>query len=252
MIATRTPEEIAVMREGGQKLGVILQDLLLFARLGTSLIDIDRRADRLIQETGGAASFKTVKNYQWATCLCVNDVVVHGLPTEYKLRGDDALTIDVGMFYKGFHTDTAWTKIIQNSEKNTKFLQVGEDALWKAIAEARIGNRVSHISGAIQQTIEGAGYGIVRTLVGHGVGRELHEAPQIPGFLKSPVEASPELVPGMTIAIEVIYAMGKGAVSYANNDGWSIATKDRSLSAVFEHTVAITPSGPLILTEPEN
>lgn len=267
----KTKEEIAIMQEGGGKLGGILQTLLDFARAGVTFSEIESLADELITKAGGTASFKTVKDYKWATCLCVNDVVVHGIPTDYTLKDGDVLTIDVGMLYKAFHTDTAWTKIIthpasmhrpvrqagqrinvstQNELKEKeRFLKVGEDALWQAIAQAKVGNRVGHISQTIQRIIEGAGYGIVRTLVGHGVGRELHEEPQIPGFLKNSVESTPELVPGETLAVEVIYAMGSGAVVYSNNDGWSIGTRDGSLSAVFEHSLTITATDPIVLTK---
>lgn len=252
MIA-KTTEELAIMRVGGQKLGRILQTLLDFATAGKSLVEIDSEADELIREAGGIASFKTVKGYQWTTCLCVGDVVVHGIPTEYRLKEGDLLTIDVGILYKGFHTDTAWTKIVNSDKQEVisdkeKFLRVGEEALWKAIDQARVGKRIGHISQTIQRIIESAGYGIVRTLVGHGVGRELHEAPQIPGFVKNPIETTPELISGMTLAIEVIYAMGGGAVVYPNDDGWSIGSRDGSLTAVFEHTAAVTDADPIVLT----
>ena len=250
MISPKNPAEIESMREGGAKLGAILQRLLDASQPGVTLLEIEALADRLIREAGGEASFKTVKGYQWATCLCVNDVVVHGIPTQYYLKGGDLLTIDVGILYKGFHTDTAWTKCIgSQNEDSKKFLKTGEEALWEAIKQARVGNRVGHISQAIQRIVEGAGYGIVHTLVGHGVGRELHEAPQVPGFLKVPIESTLELTRGMTIAVEVIYALGSGAVVYPNDDGWSIATRDGSLTAVFEHTIAVTDGEPQVLTK---
>ncbi len=254
---TKAPEEIAVMREGGKKLGEVLQKLLDKATSGVALTEIELFAQQLIAEAGGVASFQTVKNYKWATCLCVNDVVVHGPPSSYRLKDGDVLTIDVGLLYKGFHTDTAWTKLIQNSkppaggqnyEEKEKFLKIGEEALWKAIAQAKAGNRIGHISREIQSTIEGAGYSVVRALVGHGVGNELHEAPQIPGYLQVPINETLELVLGMTLAVEIIYAMGDGAVDYSKHDGWTIATRDRSLSAVFEHTVVITAGKPELLT----
>lgn len=250
MIA-KTKDEIAVMREGGAKLGAILQQLLAEARPGVTLLEIEARADHLIRDAGGEASFKTVKGYKWATCLCVGDVVVHGIPTQYRLKEGDLLTIDVGLLYKGFHTDTAWTKEIISHKSNvlSPFFKTGEDALWEAVTQARAGNRVGHISQAIQRIVQGAGYGIVKTLVGHGVGRELHEAPQIPGFLKIPVEATPELTRDMTIAVEVIYAMGDGRVVYSNDDGWSIASRDGSPTAVFEHTILVTDGTPEVLTK---
>lgn len=246
MIVTRTPAEIAIMREGGQKLGRILDELLTFATTGVSLLEIDKKADELIASAGGTASFKTVKGYKWATCLCVNEVVVHGIPTDRKLAQGDVLTVDVGLLYKGFHTDTAWTKIVDG--QNDEFLRVGESSLWKAIDQAKPGNYVGHISKAIEDSIVGAGYSIVKSLVGHGVGKTLHEEPQVPGFLKGPIESTPELALGMTIAIEVIYAMGSGAVVYDNDDGWTVATRDRSLTAVFEHTIAVTEGMPIVLT----
>lgn len=242
--------KIPLMREGGEKLGNILQTLLTFAKPGVTLLEIEKLAMDEIQKTGGNPSFTTVQGYKWATCLCVNDVVVHGVPSEYVLKSGDVLTIDIGLLYKDFHTDTAWTKIVgSGDEEKTKFLKVGEEALWKAIEQAKAGNRIGHISQTIQSTIEGAGYGIVKSLVGHGVGHELHEAPQIPGFLRGQIEDSPILEEGMTIAVEVIYAMGSGGVLYDNPDGWSITTNDHSLSAVFEHTIAVTSGEPEILTK---
>lgn len=252
----KTPEEIAIMREGGKLLFGILQELLVMANPGVALLDIDKRADERIAQKGGYPSFKTVKGYQYATCLCVNAEVVHGVPTERQLKEGDVLTIDIGMLYKGFHTDTAWTKIVQTSdvrhqmsEEKEKFLHVGLEALRRGIEQARIGNRIGHISKAISDTIEGAGYGIVKTLVGHGVGKDLHEKPQVPNYLTGDIAATLELEEGMTIAIEPIYAQGRGDLVYANSDGWTLATRDGSLAAEFEHTVVITRADPLILTK---
>lgn len=249
----KTPQELLVMREGGKKLASILDALLAASIPGVVLQDIDLLAQKLIHAAGGTPSFQTVSGYKWATCLCVNDVVVHGVPSAYVLGDGDILTVDVGLLYKGLHTDTAWTKIIGDKEgkkraETERFLKVGEEALWKAIAVARAGNRIGHISQEIHKTIKGAGFSVVRSLVGHGVGKKLHEAPQIPGFIAEPVERTPVLKAGMTIAIEVIYAMGKHDVIYDTGDGWSITTKDGSLSSVFEHTVAITTGDPLVLT----
>ena len=249
MIDRKTPQEIAVMAQGGKLLGAILAELLEMSVPGASLLAIEKVADRRITEVGAMASFKTVRGYKWATCLCVNDEVVHGIPTDYKLKDGDVLTIDVGLIYKGFHTDTAWTKIIGNgNEEKKKFLAIGQEALWKAIEQAKIGNHIGHISEVIQTIIEGAGYGIVKSLVGHGVGRTLHEEPQVPGLLKGAVADTPLLIGGETIAIEIIYAQGDGAIAYSNSDGWTLATKDRSLTSVFEHTIAVTPNGPVRLT----
>lgn len=232
---------------GGKKLGKILQDLLVMAKPGVSLVTLEERAQEFIKAAGGTPSFQTVEGYSWATCLCVNEDVVHGIPTEYVLEEDDILTIDVGMLYQGYHTDTAWTKRIQNSRTKIQnlntiddFLKVGEETLWKAIDQARAGNHIGHISQAIQQGVESAGFSVVKSLVGHTVGRELHEKPQVPGFIKGDISNTPLLKPGMTLAIEVIYAQGRGDITYANADGWTITTKDGSLSATFEHTILVT------------
>lgn len=249
MIHRKSSEEIQIMREGGAKLGTILKKLLAFAQPGTVLLDIDAQADKLLDAAGGTPSFKTVKDYKWATCLCVNHVVVHGVPTMYALKEGDVLTIDAGLVYKGFHTDTAWTRIV--GKQDSPFLSVGQDALNKAIALAKIGNRVGDISASTQKIIEGAGYNLVKSLVGHGVGRELHEDPQVPNYARGAVENTYQFQGGETIAIEPIYVMGQGAVVYENSDGWTLGTKDRSMAAVFEHTIAITENGPIVLTEAE-
>jgi methionyl aminopeptidase len=257
MILLKSPEEISIMREGGQKLWRILQILLKEAVVGVSLETLECHAREHIQKAGGTPSFMTVKGYQWATCLCLNEQVVHGIPREYILKEGDLLTIDVGMAYKGFHTDTAWTKIIQQKtkdnkqkadEKKERFLKVGEETLKKAIGAAKAGNRVGHISDAIESSITDAGYDVVRSLTGHGVGKKLHEEPMIPEYLDKPIEKTPLLTAGMTLAIEVIYAMGIGAIIYLNEDGWMLATKDRSLTAVFEQTIGVGERETFVLT----
>jgi len=265
MIDLKTPAQIADMREGGKKLGGILQTLLSHSQPGVKLIDIENEAQRLIKEAGGEPSFSTVEDYKWVTCLCINEQVVHGIPNEYILKDGDVFTIDIGMIYKGFHTDTADTKIIrdptsshsvglrgagneQDTEKE-RFLDVGRETLKKAIALARPGNRVGHISQCIEKEIKGAGYSVVRSLTGHGVGKTLHEEPMIPEYLDRPIEQTPLLTAGMTIAIEIIYAMGKGSIVYENQDGWTLASKDRSLTAVFEHSVALQEDQTQVLTE---
>ena len=254
MIYRRTKEDIASMREGGAKIGVIRDELINSAKPGMSLIEIEKRANELIDKSGGVASFKLVKGYHWATCLCVNEVVVHGVPNQYILKDGDLLTIDIGLFYKGFHTDTASSKIVgtdssPDKEKKERFLRVGYETLMKAIDLCRIGHRVGEISASNQRMVESAGYSIVKSLVGHGVGRDLHEDPQIPNYIRGDIEHTYQFQGGETIAIEPIYVMGNPSVVYENDDGWTITTRDRSLAAVFEHSVAITEDGPLVLTK---
>ncbi len=256
MIAPKTPEEIHAMKVGGEKLGKILQELLVVSTPGTRLLDLEEMAQKRIQEAGGLPSFSTVGDYRWATCLCVNDVVVHGIPSEYRLQAGDMFTIDIGMIYQGLHTDTAWSMIVgeeqDKTERKKRFLTVGEDTLWKAIAVAKAGNRIGNISEVIQREIEGAGYSVIKDLTGHGVGRKLHEEPMIPEYVRGDIARTPLLVSGMTIAIEVIYAEGKGTIEYVGDDGWALASRDRSLTATFEHTIAIGDPESTVLTKPEN
>ncbi len=253
-MSIRTPQEIEAMREGGRKIWTILQRLLDESRVGVTLNAIEEHAQSYIREAGGTPSFSTVKGYNWATCLCINDQVVHGIPNAYALREGDVFTIDIGMVYKGLHTDTAWTKIVGSPAKSPeqtekeRFLTVGKETLVKAIQAAVAGNRVGHISQAIEQGILGAGYDVVRSLTGHGVGKKLHDEPLIPEYLEKPLERTPLLVPGMTIAIEVIYAMGSGEIVYSSRDGWTLASEDGSLTAVFEQSVAIGEKETTVLT----
>lgn len=246
-------DKLAAMKEGGQKLQSILDELLAKVTIGTTGKDIDNLACTKILEFGGKPSFTMVPGYHWSTCICVNDVVVHGIPTTEPFKAGDIVGIDIGMYYRRFHTDASWSTVITNSHdsviitKRQEFLRIGKQALTAAIAQARVGNHIGHISSQIQKIIERAGYSVVRALVGHGVGEKLHESPEVPGFLHVPIQKTPPLTDGMTLAIEVIYAQGKSEIAY-DNDGWTIRTKDRSLSGLFEKTVSITRDNPIILT----
>ncbi len=257
MIHRKTTKEIASMQEGGRRLGAIRDELMEFASPGISLLDIEKKANELIAKSGGTSSFKTVPGYHHSTCLCVNDVVVHGIPTKYVLKDGDIVTIDIGLIYEGFHTDAAWTKIVGNdtspeAQEKRRFLEAGEKALTAAIALAKVGNRIGDISESTQAIIEGAGYSIVKTLVGHGVGRDLHEDPQVPNYTRGDKKNTYQFQGGETIAIEPIYAQGAGQVVYANDDGWTLATKDGSWAAVFEHSLAVIPEGTIVLTRSQN
>lgn len=252
MIDIKTPEEVEVMKHGGKILSDVLWEVLASVKPGVSELDVERLADRLISEKGGEAAFKRVKGYRHATCISTNNVVVHGIPSEYKFKDGDVLGVDCGVFYKGFNTDMSHSIIVgkKNDPSVVKFLATGERALNEAISQAKIGNRIGHISKTIQDIVEkDGGYGVVRSLIGHGVGRDLHEEPEVPGYLVKKIEKTPLLKEGMTIAIEVIYNMGSHEVSYLNDDDWTISSSDGSLSGLFERTVAITKNGPLMLTE---
>ncbi len=231
------------MTEGGKRLAEIRDAVVKAVRPGITGVELDRLADKLITKAGGEASFKMVPGYRWATCININDVVVHGIPNDYKIKAGDKVGIDMGMFYKGWHTDTSVTV---GGVK--KFLEVGRMGLKRAIAQAQTGKRVADISEAMQKTVEEAGYNVVRALTGHGIGRELHEEPAIPCFVIDKYERSPKLVNGMVIAIEIMYNAGVSEVVYKNDDGWTIVTADGKISGLFEETVAITSHGPIVLT----
>ena len=253
MISVKTPEELVNMREGGKKLGSILRELLSMSTVGVNLRDIEKVAASRIKEVGGLPSFTTVEGYPYVTCLCINEEVVHGVPRDYKLLDGDVLTIDIGMMYQGLHTDTASSILIGPTKdvKKVQFLKTGECALVKAIEAAIAGHRVGDISHAIQQTIEPAGYHVVKDLTGHGLGRILHEEPMIPEYIDGDIGRTPLLVHGMTLAIEVIYAMGQGGICYKSDDEWTLASKDRSLTATFEHTILVGDEKSDVLTKAE-
>ena len=253
-VTIKTAAEVKIMTEGGEKLARIRDEVARAVKPGMITGELDRIADELITKAGGKASFKMVAGYKWATCINVNDVVVHGIPGKEKIKPGDKVGIDVGMFYRGWHTDTSTTAVANSKSeilnpKLIKFLDVGRLALKRAIQQARPGKRVIDISRAMQETVEGAWYSVIRALTGHGVGRQLHEEPAVPCFALGKDEYSPKLVPGMVLAIEVMYNEGTFDVAYKNHDGWTIGTADGKMSGLFEETVAVTSSGPVILTK---
>jgi len=245
-LTIKTPDEIKIMTEGGRMLGEIRNELAAAVKPGIKTIDLEKIACSLIDKTGGKASFKMVSGYYHATCINVNEVVVHGIPGEQMINEGDKVGIDVGLFYKGFHTDTS-TTVMVNSQSN-KFLEIGIKGLNAAIKQAKPGKRVADISRAMQETVEAAGFSAVTALTGHGIGKNLHEEPAIPCFVVGKYEFSPVLTEGMTIAIEIMYNEGTSEVAYKNDDGWTIVTADGKISGLFEQTVAVTNEGPVILT----
>ncbi len=256
MIKLKTPEEIQIMLEGGKKLARVKKALGEAVKAGVSAYDIEMLAQKLVKEEGAEGSFNKVPGYSWFTCISVNEGLVHGIPTkELVFKNGDKVSIDVGLYFRGFHLDTSISVGINLSPENKKFLNIGRNALEKAISKAQVGNYIYDISLAIESTIEGAGYTTIKALVGHGVGRELHEDPQIPCFLPRQswrgepgrITDSPKIVPGMVLAIEVMYAMGSDKVQILE-DGWTIAMRDGKMSGLFEDSVAVTTKGPLVLT----
>jgi methionyl aminopeptidase len=185
--------------------------------------------------------------------MATNDVITHGIPTEYRLKAGDIVGVDCGVYLEGFHTDMSESILVGadagfRDPVKEKFLSVGKHTIEEAIKQVQPGNRIGHISKTIQMLIEGAGYSVVRNLVGHGVGRELHEEPEIPAYLSRSIEKTPLIEEGMTLAVEFMYNMGKKDMKY-DADGWTIRTKDGSLSALFERTLVVTPRGYELLTK---
>lgn len=256
MIDYKTPQEIEIMKHGGHMLATVLGEVMDAIKPGVTELEADALAERRIRELGGEPGFMKVEGYHHTICVSTNDVVVHGIPTEYAFQEGDLVGIDCGVFYKGFHTDMSDSKIVLSDVKSQKskvsdverFLENGKRALDAGVKAAQLGNRVGHISKAIQDIVEKeGGYSVVRSLIGHGVGRELHEEPEVPGYVARPLARTPLLKEGMTIAVEVIYNMGKHAV-VLDRDGWTIRTKDGKLAGLYERTIAITKDGPLMLT----
>jgi methionyl aminopeptidase len=250
MIHLKTQEEIEIMREGGRRLRNVVKKLMSSIRVGATTKEIDRKAESLIRKYNGEPSFKKVPGYHWSICIPINEQIVHTPPSKRRLKGGDIVTVDIGMFYKGFHTDCADTVVVgENNDSSVfRFLEVGKKALYKAIDQAKLGNRIGHISQTIEREIYGNRYKIVKELTGHGIGRELHEDPYVFGFLNAPIERTVPIRSGLVIAIEVIYSIGAERFVYETGSEWSVVTKDRSLSACFEHTVAVTDKETVVLT----
>lgn len=244
----KTEAEIEIMREGGQKLARVKKALFKEIREGKSAYDLEILANRLIAEEGARPSFKTVPGYNWATCVNVNAGLVHGIPTrQVVFKKGDVVSMDLGVYDQGFHTDTSFSVGIELDAETEDFLQVGRQALKKAIEVCRTGKRIYDISEAIQTTVEAAGFSPIRALVGHGIGRTLHQEPQIPCFVSGKKKDSLKLETGLVLAIEVMYAQGKPEV-FLGKDGWTISMRDGKIAALFEETVAVTKHGPLVLT----
>jgi len=237
------------MIEGGKRLKEVVNILRLKIKPGVTTRQIDSQAEELINKMGGEPSFKRVKGYTWSTCISLNEQIVHTPPSGRIIADGDMLTIDIGMYYKGFHTDFAYTLAIGSRDKKVEeFLQTGKKALRSALAKAKKGRRLGEISYAIETEVKSKKYSVVRELTGHGIGRKLHEDPMITGYVDIPIDKTIVIKRGLVIAIEVIYAMGRSEMEYEHDSDWSIKTADGSLSACFEKTVAITDTKTIILT----
>jgi methionyl aminopeptidase len=248
MIIYKTKEEIEIMRHSCLLVGKTHAELAKILKPGISTMKLNELAEEFIRDNGGIPSFKNYGGtYPFATCISINDAVVHGFPSKDELKEGDVVSIDIGIFKNGFHGDSAYTYAIGEIPDEVKMLlKVTKESLYKGIEKARAGNRVGDIAYAIQEHTEKKhGYGVVRDLVGHGLGRSLHEEPQVPNYGKRGTLA--KLKPGMVLAIEPMINMGVKEV-YQDDDEWTIRTKDKKVSAHFEHDVCITQGDPDILS----
>lgn len=242
----KSAEEIEKMKEANRIVAEILEGLKKKVSPGVTTEDLDRYAEDGLKERKAKSAFKGYRGYPKALCTSVNSQVVHGIPSRTPLKDGDLLSIDFGAYYKGFYGDAAITIPVGNvSDEALRLKEIAEDALYAGIEKACIGNRLSDISFAIQSLVERNGFSVVREFVGHGIGRSLHEEPQVPNFGSPGLGV--RLKAGMVLAIEPMINAGGSEVKVLQ-DGWTAVTKDGSLSAHFEHTVAITEDGPVILT----
>ena len=246
MIIRKSAQEIEQMAQAGRLVADTLALIGEHVRPGVATAELDGIAERHILSQGGYPTFKGYRGYPAATCISPNDMVVHGIPGPYEVVDGDVLSVDIGVTLDGFVGDSAFTFAVgEISAEAERLLDACQAALAAGVEQCWPGNHLSDISHAVQQATESAGFSVVRSLVGHGVGRSMHEDPQIPNY--GPPRRGPLLAEGMTFAIEPMINAG-GPEIFVHDDEWSISTADGSLSAHFEHTVAITTTGPRILT----
>jgi len=245
----KTPEEIKTMADGGERLAEVREMLRGAVKAGVTAAEIEKMAVENIKRLGGKPSFTTVPGYHWATCVNINDGVVHGIPKpSIKFKKGDLVSVDVGMYYNGFHTDTSFSVVVGQNKELERFLEIGKEALNKAIKSAKIGNTIGDISAAFDSVFDKyENITAIHSLTGHGVGRELHEDPYVPCYVSGTEHEAIKIVEGMTLAIEIMYAKGSGKVK-VESDGWTISTRDAKIAALFEETVAVSSHGPIILT----
>ncbi|MFY0591324.1 type I methionyl aminopeptidase [Roseivirga sp.] len=246
MIFYKTEEEIELIRESAQILGKAHGEVAKHVKAGIKTQDLDKIAQEFIADHGAKASFKGYNGFPATLCISVNEVVVHGFPSEYELKDGDIISIDCGVFYKGFHSDSAYTYPVGDiSSETLALLKATKESLYKGIEEAKFGNRIGDVAYAVQNFVEERGYTVVRELVGHGLGRSLHEGPEVPNYGKR--GRGPKLNEGLVIAIEPMVNLGVRNI-VQESDGWTIRTRDRQPSAHYEHTIAIFKDRTEILT----
>ncbi len=247
-VILKSQDEIKIMAEAGKILSDIEEEIADLVEIGISTEELDQKANDLCKKNNVKPAFLGYRGFPKTLCVGVNDVVVHGIPSESEvLEEGDIISIDMGVIYEDYYSDRAVTVGVgEISKEASKFLEISKEALYKAIKEATVRKTLGDIGNAIQTTLNQGGYSVVRQMVGHGIGKNLHEEPHVPGF-GTPGEGM-KLESGMTIAIEII-ANEKGSEIVFEKDGWTTRTKDGSLSALFEHTIAVTEKEALILTK---
>ena len=246
LISIKTAQEIAILRDAGKILAEIVEDLKRSLKEGITTGEVDQVAEKLIRQRGVVPAFKGYRDFPGCVCVSVNEEVVHGVPGNRLLRSGDIVSLDVGIIHKDYYSDIALTAeigLVRDALK--KLLEVTSQSLYKGIEQARVGNHLSDISHAIQTFVEANHFSIVRDFVGHGIGKNLHEDPEIPNF--GPAHNGPILKEGMVFAIEPMVNMGTWQTRILD-DGWTVVTQDGQPSAHFEHTVAIASQGPEIFT----
>jgi methionyl aminopeptidase len=248
MIKLKSNREIALMREAGHIVAMAHKAAKDFIKPGVSTKALDDLIEQVIRDHDAIPSFKNYNGFPASACISINEEVVHGIPSARRILKDgDIVSVDIGAIYKGYHGDSAWTYACGEISDDAKRLLAGtEESLFKGLAYAKAGNRLSDISHAIQKYAEGLGFGVVREFVGHGLGRNLHEDPQIPNY--GLPGRGPKLKAGMTLAVEPMINLGNKDVRVLA-DGWTAVTRDKSLSAHFEHSILITETGYEILTK---
>lgn len=235
------------MREGGRILAKVMKAMSDAVAPGITPLELDRIGHEMISNSGATPSFLNYRGFPKSVCISVNEQVVHGIPDDRPLIEGDIVGLDLGVYYQGYHTDSAWTfPVGEVSEKAKRLLSITKESLYQGIAKARAGNRIGDIANTVQRYVESNGYSVVTELVGHGIGKSLHEDPSVPNYGKP--KTGPAIREGMTFCIEPMVNEGTHKVKTLP-DNWTLVTADGKLSAHFEHTVAITKNGPLILTE---
>jgi methionyl aminopeptidase len=247
VIIRKSADEIELMRRAGRITAKAREEVVAAVRPGVTTGQLDRLAEKVIRAEGATPSFKGYRGFPASICASVNEEVVHGIPGDRVLREGDLFKVDVGAIWKGFHGDSAVSVFVGEpaSGEVEKLVEVTRQSLEAGIAQLRPGSRLSDVSHAVQQVVEGAGFSVVREYVGHGIGRALHEDPQIPNY--GPPGRGPEIKPGLVVAVEPMVNMGEWKTEVKGDD-WTVVTADGSISAHFEHTIAVTEDGPEVLT----